>query len=129
MDWSEFPRAFKQYFADKVHSYVSEYIIEGHLLVHNNTNIHLYRPLQIPPAQAATSPPAPMKIIPPYSQLVPLDPSGAHVLQISLRVQDGGNPEMMRIGAQELMGSRQALRSVVKLEAGERLALDAKVKA
>ncbi len=57
-----------------------------------------------------------------------LDPSGAYLLQASVRVQDGGKPESMTLAVNELLAIRETLKGLVELEPGDRLAMDTRVK-
>ena len=104
------------------HSYVSEYLLEGHRVVHNNAVLLLHRVLRFPASDGGD--PQPRQTLPPYADLTPLDLSGAWVLQASLRVQDGNKPESMTLGIDELKALKDTLRGVVDLEVGDRLALD-----
>lgn len=65
-----------------------------------------------------------MKQIPPLASLRPIDPSNTYILQASIRVQDGGSPEAMTIGMNELKNFKEAMKGVVDMEVGDRLALD-----
>lgn len=57
-----------------------------------------------------------------------MEKSGSYVLQAAITVQDGGNQETMKTASQHLFGLREQLRSVVRLEQADRLALDTRAK-
>jgi mediator of RNA polymerase II transcription subunit 18, fungi type len=66
--------------------------------------------------------------MPEPSTLTALDPSDAYLLQASVRVADGAQPELLAQGGSELTALRTALKGVVELEPGDRMALDTRVK-
>ena len=70
----------------------------------------------------------PSQVLPRLDSLVPLDPSGAYVLQASLRIQDGSKPESISVGINELKAFKEMMRGVVDLDIGDRLALDPRLK-
>lgn len=76
--------------------------------------------------QASSS--VPHQQLPPFESLLPLDTSGAYLLQATVRVLDGSKPESMVLGINELKGLRELLKGVVELEVSDRLALDTRVK-
>ncbi|PGH27531.1 polynucleotide kinase 3'-phosphatase [Polytolypa hystricis UAMH7299] len=102
--------------------YVSEYVVEGDMLVLDDTVLFLHRVLNFPPGQQGVGRPA--ESLPPLDQMVPLDSSGAYVLQSCITVGESGNPDLLKAASQRLLGLREHLRSVVKLEPADRLALD-----
>ena len=57
-----------------------------------------------------------------------LDPSGAYVLQVSVRVQDGSKVELVNRGMTELLNLKETLKGIVELEVGDRLAMDTRVR-
>lgn len=71
---------------------------------------------------------APTEYLPPLDQMLLLDTSGAYILQASITVQDSGNPDMLKANSQRLLGLKEHLKSVVKLEPKDRLSLDTRVK-
>ncbi|KAI9715964.1 MAG: hypothetical protein M1812_005598 [Candelaria pacifica] len=107
-------------------NYVSEYILEGHQVIHNNVMLLLHRILRFPPSQE--------QLTGPYNRLhdlqgyPPVDTSGAYVLQASVRLQDGNRPESISLGLNELKSMKKMMKGVVELEPGDRLALDTRVK-
>ncbi|KAI9676782.1 MAG: Mediator of RNA polymerase II transcription subunit 18 [Trizodia sp. TS-e1964] len=109
-----------------------EYVLEGHQAIHNNIILHLFRIRRFPKrsqSQAASnSGPSPLKRLPPLKSLRLLDPSGGYILQASIRLQDGGKPESISLGVDELKQFKELTKGVIELDAGERLALDTRVK-
>jgi mediator of RNA polymerase II transcription subunit 18 len=57
--------------------------------------------------EAHSSPP---KGFPKFESLMPLDPSGAYVLQASIRIQDGSKPESISVGINELKVFKEMMR-------------------
>ncbi|KAH0543643.1 hypothetical protein FGG08_002081 [Glutinoglossum americanum] len=111
------------------YKYVSEYILEGHRVTHNNLTLLLHHIMLFPPLPPnGTSISSPRKSLPPYCSLVPLDQSGGYVLQASALVQDGTKPESITLGISQLKAFKDMMKGVVELEIGDRLALDTRVK-
>lgn len=106
--------------------YASEYIVEGHSFVRDDTVLFLHRVMNFPANQHPSTVPA--QQLPPLDHLKPLDPSGGFVLQVSITVQDSGNPDLLKAASQRLLGLKEQLKSTVKLEPADRLALDTRVK-
>ncbi|OAX81900.1 hypothetical protein ACJ72_03754 [Emergomyces africanus] len=118
------------------YDYISEYVVEGHTFILDDTVLFLHRVLTFPPSNddgsgggstgAITK--APAEYLPPLDKMVLLDTSGAYVLQASITVQDSGNPDTLKANSQRLLGLKEHLKSVVKLEPADRLSLDTRVK-
>jgi len=104
------------------YKYVSEYVIEGHRFVLDNTILFLHRILSwnTPPSDIKTSLPA-------FSNLSPLDPSGAYLLEAKIRLSES-NPVLIKIGEGELTGLQKHLKGVLDMRPPERLALDTRVR-
>ncbi|KAI9766289.1 MAG: Mediator of RNA polymerase II transcription subunit 18 [Candelina submexicana] len=108
------------------YSYISEYILEGHRVTYHNVMLLLHRILRCP-----SDPERPSR---PHDRLyglqdyIPIDLSGAFVLQASVRLQDGNKPESISLGLNELKSIKEMVKGVVELEPGDRLALDTRVK-
>ena len=96
------------------------------MLILDDTVLFLHRVLNYPPGWLK-DPSRPTDSLPSLEQLVPLDPSGNYILQASITVQDV-NPDMLRVAAHRLLRVKDHLKSVAKLEPGDRLALDTRVK-
>ncbi len=105
-------------------SYVTEYVLQGHRVVHNNVILSLHRLLRFPPSDEGR----------PRSELISLDSlgllddSGAYMLQASIRLHDGGNPEIIALGVKELNALKAELKGVVELKLVDRLSLDTRAK-
>ncbi|KAJ5085558.1 mediator of RNA polymerase II transcription subunit 18 [Penicillium argentinense] len=109
------------------YSFVTEYIVEGDMFVQNDTAIYLHRVLHYPTTgdQEIRSP---RRQLPNLDQMAPLEKTGSYVLQASITVQDSTNQDAMKTASQHLFALREQLRSAVKLEPADRLALDTRVK-
>jgi len=107
--------------------YVSRYMIHGARFYDQDTTIFLHRPLQLPqvPALEATN----VSSLHPINKFQPLDGSGGWVLQASIQVADGNNPELKDRATKQLLALRETLRQAVTLTPGDRLALDTKITA
>ena len=108
------------------HSYVSEYIIEGYRFIHQNVILLLHRVVRM--SGSGLDQRSPRKDLPKSGILEPLDPSGARVLQSSVRIQDGSKPDSISVGINELKVFKEMMRGVVELDIGDRLALDPRLK-
>ncbi|KAL5363802.1 RNA polymerase II mediator complex subunit Srb5 [Aspergillus floccosus] len=108
------------------YSFVTEYVVEGDIFVHNDIVIFLHRVLHYP--AEGQEPSQPRRQLPPFQQMTPLERTGSYVLQAAITVQDGSNQEMMKTASQHLFGLREQLKSAVRLEQADRLALDTRAK-
>lgn len=68
-----------------------------------------------------------LNTIPDISKLTPLDPNGGYILQASIEIVDGNNPELKDKATQQLLAMKETLRSSIHLAPGDRLALDTRV--
>ena len=120
-------------------SYLSEYALEGHRVIHNNVIILLHRLLRAPGRRrskgdaSAHSLHDQMRVVslntvPDFESWTPIDPSGTYLLQASVRVQDGSKPESMTIATNELDTLKEMMKGVVELGAAERLSMDTRVR-
>lgn len=108
-------------------SFVTEYVVEGEIFIYNDIVIFLHRVLHYP-AAGDQELREPRRELPAFKNLTPLEKSGSYVLQASIVVQDGGNQETMKTASQHLFGLREQLKTIVRLEQAERLALDTRAK-
>ncbi|KAI9373297.1 mediator complex, subunit Med18 [Aspergillus egyptiacus] len=108
------------------YSFVTEYVVEGDVFVHNDIVIFLHRVLQYP--IHGQEPHGPRRQLPPFRELTPLERTGSYILQAAITVQDGSNQELMRTASQHLFGLREQLKSAVRLEHADRLSLDTRAK-
>lgn len=61
------------------------------------------------------------------SKLTDVDKSGGYLMQASIEVIDGNNPELKERGTRQLLAHKEALKQAVDLTPGDRLALDSRV--
>ncbi|KAL4779106.1 mediator complex, subunit Med18 [Aspergillus varians] len=108
------------------YSFVTEYVVEGDVFIHNDIVIFLHRVLQYP--IHGQEPHEPRRQLPLFCELSPLERTGSYILQAAITVQDGGNQELMRTASQHLFGLREQLKSAVRLEQADRLSLDTRAK-
>ena len=111
--------------AEGIRRYLNEYVLEGHRFILNNAILLLHRILQYPDIHTD---PSPRSTLPPFLSLVPVDASGAYLLEVKLRLSDGSNPALVNIGNQEMEHLKTMLRGVVDLIVPDRLALDTRVR-
>ena len=108
------------------YSFVSEFLLEGHRLVHKNVVMLLHRIRRMP---AVTQPPeAPLAALPSLDELKLLDDSGSYILQASVRVQDASKPDVMSRALEELEKFRGLMKGVVDMRVPDRLSMDTRVK-
>jgi Med18 protein len=68
-----------------------------------------------------------MTTLPPTEKLTPLDSSESYMLQASVEVVDGNNPELKDRALRALMTIKETLKQSVVLVPGDRLALDTRL--
>lgn len=112
--------------ADILCSFVTEYILEGDVFIYNDIVLFLHRVLNFPTDNH--DPQSPRQTLPALREMIPLDRGGSYVLQAVVTVNDGSNPESMKLASQHLLGLKEQLKSAVKLEQADRLSLDTRVK-
>ncbi|KAL4868791.1 hypothetical protein BDV12DRAFT_169038 [Aspergillus spectabilis] len=108
------------------YSFVNEHVVEGDSFIHNDIVIFLHRVLQYP--AHGQEPHEPRRELPSFREMSPLERTGSYILQAAITVQDGSNQELMRTASQHLFGLREQLKSAVRLEQADRLALDTRAK-
>lgn len=108
----------------RFYSHTTTYLLAGSRFTHLSTSLLLYR-LLIPTTLAASQLNSTSINLADTGQL---DPSGAYILQVAVRVQDGSKVETMSKGASELLQLKETLRGCVELDMGDRLALDTRVR-
>ena len=94
----------------------------GHSFTHNSIALRLFETLQ------SSSNNTTVGAAEDLAKLLPLDRSGAYLLQASLRVQDGSRPELMGRGFSELTDLKKTLQGVVEIGPAERLSLDPRMR-
>ena len=108
--------------------YLSQYIITGDKFYDQDTTLFLHAVMQVSD-QDTPDAISIVDTVPDISKLVPLDPSGGYVLQASIEIADGNSPDLKDNATQQLLAMKETLRSSVRLEPGDRLALDTRVPA
>ncbi|KAI2788571.1 Mediator of RNA polymerase II transcription subunit 18 [Penicillium oxalicum] len=108
------------------YGFVTEYLVEGDVFIHNDIVIFLHRILHYPAGER--EPREPRRTLPGLKEMAPLEKTGSYVLQASITVQDGSNQETMKMASQHLLGLREQLKSAVRLEPADRLSLDTRAK-
>ncbi|KAJ5818360.1 hypothetical protein N7474_003951 [Penicillium riverlandense] len=108
------------------YSFVTEYVVEGDVFIHNDIVIFLHRVLHYPTTDQEYR--EPRRQLPAFKDMAPLEKSGSYVLQAAITVQDGSNQETMKTASQHLFGLREQLKSAVRLEQADRLSLDTRAK-
>ena len=78
-----------------------------------------------PTEQAASD----LTFIPKVAELPALDGSGGYLVQASIDVADGNNPDLKDRATRQLLGLKEALKQAVDLTPGDRLALDTRLPA
>lgn len=106
-------------------SFVKEYVVEGHQYIHENVILFLHRVIVDPEINHLT---APHHTLSQFATFDPLDPSGAYILQASVRLTDNPGPDIIARGQAELLKFQNDIKGVVDLKLVDRLALDARVK-
>ena len=106
-------------------SYVSSYHLSGYRFTHQNISLLLYRIILAP---STAAPGNLLSISEDIEKGQLFDPSGAYLLQASIRVQDGSKVELVNRGMTELLNLKETLKGVVELEVGDRLAMDTRMR-
>ena len=100
--------------------------MKGERFTHQNISLLLYR-IFVP---APTDDDSELTGLPKAEEELgeKLDQSAGYMLQASVRVQDGSKVELINSAIKELNGVKETLKGVVELEAGERLAMDTRLR-
>lgn len=67
-------------------------------------------------------------MLPQLESLLPVDPSGALVLEARVRIDDRTKPGLVSAASEELNAFKELLRGSVELKVPERLSLDTRVR-
>lgn len=105
-------------------SFVVEFIVEGHHVVHKNILVSLFRIVKSNDQTQA----APSTTLPSLESLVPLDSSGTFVLEARVRIDDRTKPTLVTAASDELNAFRDLMRGSVDMKAPERLSLDTRAR-
>ncbi|EDU47170.1 rna polymerase ii mediator complex subunit protein [Pyrenophora tritici-repentis] len=118
------PHAF--IIASGPNKFIKEYYIEGYRLIHGNVIISLWRILHEPELRNVQT--APKTTLPIWTGLKLLDPSGAYVLDATVRIEDFNDAAVLEAGVNELKRFQTQMKGCVNLSLPDRLALDTRVK-
>ncbi|GAM87229.1 hypothetical protein ANO11243_052510 [Dothideomycetidae sp. 11243] len=108
--------------------FITEYVQDGHVMVHNDVVLRLRRVLCFKPTPDGTAG-LDQDALPPLDDFVLLDSSGAWMLEAMVRIEDRGKPALVRAASEQLLGLRAELRGAIELRVPERLAMDTRIKA
>lgn len=111
----------------ETHKFVSSYSSSGTRFVLHNIIIYMTRlhTAVLPPSEGQD----PLDAAPPKLENANLlDPSGAWLMEICVRAEDGGNSGLREKAVKELEGFRRELEGAVDLRVPDRLALDPRVR-
>ncbi|KAF2150565.1 hypothetical protein K461DRAFT_269997 [Myriangium duriaei CBS 260.36] len=109
------------------YKFITDFVQEGHVLVHNDVILRLRRVLCFKPATGAAG--LDRAEMPPLSELVLLDASGAWMLEATVRVEDRSKTALVRAASDQLQALRTELRGAIELRVPERLAMITRVRA
>ncbi|KAH9808822.1 Med18 protein [Teratosphaeria destructans] len=108
------------------YKYVNQFLAQGHRFIHNNIIVRLTRILTVPEGTGALEPlDAPVPHLP---DCRPLDPSGAYLVEVSVRVADSSQSEVVATARSELDEFRKAMEGAIDLKIPSRLSMDPRVK-
>ncbi|OCT51876.1 Mediator of RNA polymerase II transcription subunit 18 [Cladophialophora carrionii] len=108
--------------------YVSRYVVVGSRFYENDTNILVHKVLRLPEVEAGKAV-SDNSFISNINELPELDRSGSYIVQASIDITDGNNPELKDRATRQLLGIKEALKQAVDLTPGDRLALDTRLPA
>lgn len=106
--------------------YVSRYLIVGSKFYDHDTTLFVHKVFRLPPV-AADHAVTDQAFLSDREGLPTLDGSGGYIIQASIEVVDGNNPELKDRATRQLLGLRESLKQAVDLTPGDRLALDTRV--
>ncbi|KAB8288864.1 hypothetical protein EYC80_010767 [Monilinia laxa] len=113
------------------HRFTREVIQECHRTVHNNIVFTLSRYFEIPPVFQEVDDNSRPKVnsrLPPFELLEPFDAEDKWILTASVEVQNGNDPDHMKIAMAELSGAQEDFKGCFALKAADRHTFDTKVK-
>ncbi|KAI5301847.1 Mediator of RNA polymerase II transcription subunit 18 [Ascosphaera pollenicola] len=84
--------------------------------------------LVFPGQEEPRDPFVPTDKLPALDAMLPLDSTGSYILQASLTVEDGADPDLIRNGADRLLALKDRLKFLLPLEPVDRLSLDTRAK-
>ncbi len=92
----------------------------------HDATLFVYKVLTLPPVTAAKAA-SDTSFASNIAELPELDGSGGYLVQASIDVNDGNNPELKDRATRQLLGLKEALKQAVSLTPGDRLALDTRL--
>ncbi len=101
-------------------------MITGSRFYDHDTTIFVHKILtlsQVPAEEAISD----RSFLSDISSLPNLDGSGGYLIQASIEVVDGNNPELKDRATRQLLAHKEALKQAVELTPGDRLGLDTRV--
>ncbi|OAP60963.1 hypothetical protein AYL99_05965 [Fonsecaea erecta] len=117
---------FVQFLDHFGYDYVSRYIVVGSRFYDHDTTLFLHKVLRLPQI-AADQAISDESFLSKLDHLPDVDGSGGYILQASIDVVDGNNPELKERATRQLLAIKEALRQAVDLSPGDRLALDTRL--
>lgn len=106
--------------------YRNQYILRGHQFIHNDVIIRVYRLCWAAEGHGALEPlDAPLPLL---SECRAVDPSGAYMIDATIRFADATNNKLAEQAIKQIMAFKGSMDGAVDLHAPNRLALDPRVK-
>ncbi|KEF52877.1 uncharacterized protein A1O9_11295 [Exophiala aquamarina CBS 119918] len=110
------------------YEYVSRYMLTGFKFYDNDTTLYLHKVLTLPQGSVESAM-TDFSFLSNISELGDLDGSGGALLQASIDVVDGNNPELKDRATRQLLALKEGFKQGVDLTPGDRLALDTRLPA
>lgn len=110
------------------YEYVSRYMVTGSKFYDNDTTLYLQKVLTLPQSSVESAM-TDLSFLSNISELQELDGSGGALLQASIDVIDGNNPELKDRATRQLLALKEGFKQGVDLTPGDRLALDTRLPA
>ena len=108
--------------------YVSRYLVVGSRFYDHDTTLFVHKVLALPSASAEKAS-CDLSFFSKTAELPALDGSGGYLVQASIDVLDGNNPDLKDRATRQLLALKEALKQAVDLTPGDRLALDTRLPA
>lgn len=110
------------------YEYVSRYMLSGSKFYDNDATLYLHKVFVLPQTSVESAM-TELSFLSNLSELRELDGSGGALLQASIDVIDGNNPELKDKATRQLLALKEGLKQAVDLTPGDRLALDTRLPA
>ncbi|KAK5053764.1 hypothetical protein LTR84_001725 [Exophiala bonariae] len=108
------------------YEYVSRYMLTGSKFYDIDTTLYLHKVLVLPQTSVESAM-TDLSFLSNISELPELDGSGGALLQTSIDVVDGNNPELKDKATRQLLALKEGFKQAVDLTPGDRLALDTRL--